>query len=205
MKTVFRLVALTIVAGLIFSCSSKQAKTIDNLKAAYNGESTASVKYAAFADKAVAEGYDTLALLFRAASKAEDIHASNHLKVLETLGAKPKAPQIGEFEVLSSAENLADAIKGETYEAETMYPQFITQAEADESSDALETFTWALETEKKHQQFYTNALASVTNVGEKDLPSGWSVCPTCGNTYDTKIVSDPCEFCGTEKEKFITI
>ena len=31
---------------------TKPVKTIENLKAAYNGESTASAKYAAFAEKA---------------------------------------------------------------------------------------------------------------------------------------------------------
>ena len=30
---------------------------------------------------------------------------------------------------MSTAENLADAIKGETYEIETMYPGFIADAE----------------------------------------------------------------------------
>ena len=95
---------------------------MENLKAAYNGESTASAKYAAFAEKAKEEGLDTVAVMFLATSKAEAIHAANHLKVLVKLGEKIEDPQIGSFTVLSTAENLADAIKGESYEIETMYP-----------------------------------------------------------------------------------
>jgi hypothetical protein len=56
MKTFARIIMLTFAAGLIFGCAPNPVKTIENLKAAYNGESTASAKYAAFAEKAKAEG-----------------------------------------------------------------------------------------------------------------------------------------------------
>ena len=72
----------------MFGCAPKPVKTIENLKAAYNGESTASAKYAAFAEKAKVEGFDTVAVMFLATSKSESIHAGNHLKVLEKLGVK---------------------------------------------------------------------------------------------------------------------
>ena len=128
MKTVTRLLMLILAVGLISGCATKPVKTIENLKAAYNGESTASAKYASFAERAKTEGYDTIAVMFLATSKAEAIHAANHLKVLEKLGEKIAGPQIGAFSVLSTAENLADAIKGETYEINTMYPEFIATA-----------------------------------------------------------------------------
>ena len=139
---------------------TKPVKTIENLKAAYNGESTASAKYAAFAEKAKAEGFDTVAVMFLATSKAEAIHAANHLKVLEKLGDKIEGPQIGTFDVMSTTENLADAIKGETYEIETMYPGFISAAETEKVSDAVKSFTWANDTEKKHQAFYKKSPGS---------------------------------------------
>jgi len=86
MKTVLRSLTFISAMLLIFGCATKPVKTIENLKAAYNGESTASAKYAAFAEKAKAEGLDTVAVMFLATSKAEAIHAANHLKVLEKLG-----------------------------------------------------------------------------------------------------------------------
>src|ERR1035437_8557203 len=99
MKTVIRLFAFTLVIGLTTSCSPKPVKTIENLKAAFNGESTASAKYAAFAEKAKAEGFDTVAVMFMATSKSESVHAANHLKVLEKLGEKVEGPVIGKFDV----------------------------------------------------------------------------------------------------------
>jgi rubrerythrin len=203
MKTVTRLLMLIFAVGLMSACAPKPVKTIENLKAAYNGESTASAKYAAFAAKATAEGLDTVAVMFLATSKAEAVHASNHLKVLEKLGEKISGPQIGTFNVLSTAENLADAIKGETYELETMYPGFIATCEKEKCPDAVKSFTWALDTEKKHQVFYKTALAAVTAGGEKSLPAKWFVCPVCGNTYDEGSLTAKCDFCMTPKVKFL--
>jgi rubrerythrin len=204
MKTVSRLIMFVLAIGLIVSCAPKPVKTIENLKAGYNGESTASQKYAAFAEKAKAEGFDTVAVMFLATSKAEAIHANNHLKVLEKLGEKIAGPQIGAFEVMSTAENLADAIKGETYEINTMYPEFIAAAEKEKSTDAVKSFSWAVDTEKKHQAFYSTALTSVSAGGEKTLAANWFVCPVCGNTYDAATVATACDFCMTPKEKYLS-
>lgn len=203
MKTATRLFMLILAIGLITSCKPNPVKTIENLKFAYNGESTASAKYAAFAEKAKAEGFDTVAAMFQATSKSEAIHAANHLKVLEKLGEKVAGPQIGAYDVLSTAENLADAIKGETHEINSMYPGFIAAAEKEKSADAVKSFTWAMDTEKKHQAFYGTALAAVSAGGEKNLPAKWFVCPVCGNTYDAATVAKACDFCMTPKEKFI--
>jgi rubrerythrin len=189
---------------LIFGCTPNPVKTIENLKAAYNGESTASAKYASFAERAKQEGFDNVAVMFLATSKSESIHAANHLKVLEKLGQKTDGPKIGSYTVLSTAENLTDAINGETSEIETMYPDFIATATKEKSADAVKSFTWAFDTEKKHLAFYKTALASLTAGGEKNLPSNWFVCPTCGNTYDAGTVAVKCDFCMTPKEKFFT-
>ena len=66
--------------------NSAKVKTIQNIKDAIIGETTASTKYAAYAKKAREEGYNNIALLFEAASKSESIHAGNHLAVLKQLG-----------------------------------------------------------------------------------------------------------------------
>jgi rubrerythrin len=204
MKTVIRSIMFFSALVLIFGCTTNPVKTKENLLAAYNGESTASAKYAAFAERAKEEGFDTVAVMFMATSKAESIHAANHLKVLVKLGEKIEGPQIGSYTVLTTAENLADAIKGETYEIETMYPGFISAATTEKSTDAVKSFTWAVDTEKKHQAFYNAALTVVKTGGEKSLPANWFVCPVCGNTYDSGTVKAACDFCLTPKEKFIS-
>lgn len=200
-RVTFFLSALLIAVSMI-SCSKKPVKSIENLKAAYNGESTASAKYAQFAAKAAEEGFDTIAKMFLATSKAEAVHADNHKKVLEKLGEKVEAPSLGTFEVKTTAENLADAINGESYEVETMYPGFMAVADSENCADAKKSFTWAFDTEKKHQTFYKKALETITAGTETGLALEWYVCPVCGNTYDAATVKPECDFCQTKQEKF---
>ena len=180
----------------------KAVKTIDNLKAGIKGETTASAKYAAFAVKAREEGKAEIAKLFEATSKSESIHAANHKKVLVGLGEtmedfKP------EFEVKTTAENLQAAIEGETYEATTMYPQFLADAKAENVEKATKSFTWAFDTEKKHAAFYQKALDALKANTDNKLASEYAVCPVCGNTYEKAKMDDKCAFCQTPKEKFI--
>ncbi len=77
-------------------------KTEKNLQKAFAGESQASRKYRAFALRADQEGYPQVAKLFRAASKAETVHATNQLRVMKGIN--------------TTADNLKAAIAGETYE-----------------------------------------------------------------------------------------
>lgn len=196
----------------------KPVKTIENLKAAIIGETTASAKYAAFAVKAQ-ENHPEIAKLFEAVSKAEGIHAANHIKALESLGEKMEE-FTPEFEVKTTLENLQAAVQGETYETETMYPQFLADAAAEKVQKATQSFSWASDTEKIHLEFYKNAVtALLTKVGadsadktsatEKTiavastLPAGYAVCPVCGNTYDSAAIDDKCAFCLTGKDQFI--
>ncbi|MHB9055987.1 MAG: rubrerythrin family protein [Paludibacteraceae bacterium] len=191
-------------AFVLVGCNQKPVKTISNLKEGIKGETTASAKYAAFAQKAREEGNDTIAKLFDAASKAESIHAANHTKALESLGEKMEA-FTPSFDVKTTAENLQAAIDGETYESTIMYPKFIEEAKAEKVDKAVKSFTWANDTEKKHAEFYKNALAALQNKTENTLPFDYYVCPVCGNTYDAANVDQKCAFCQTDKEKFIKI
>jgi rubrerythrin len=196
---------LLIAVFAVYSCNRpKPVKTIENLKAGIKGETTASARYAAFAQKAKEEGIDTIAKLFEAASKAEAIHAENHTRVLESLGEKMEEFK-PEFEVKSTAENLQAAIDGETYESTTMYPQFIADAKAEKVDKAEKSFTWAIDTEKKHMQFYSDALKALQSKTVSQLPFGYLVCPVCGNTYDMAKADEKCAFCQTDKTKFISI
>lgn len=192
------------VAFLMISCSSpKPVKTIDNLKAAITGESTASAKYAAFAAKAREEGLDTIAKMFDATSKAENIHATNHLAVLNKLGVEFTV-QLENFNVLTTKENIQAAIDGESYEFTKMYPDFIAAAKEEKAEGAVTSFTWANDTEKKHKDFYQKAIdvLNATN-GEKGLPFVWAVCPKCGNTFSEGNIDENCPFCMTSKDLFL--
>jgi rubrerythrin len=200
-KTLLSLVILGVFSVFGFG-QTKPVKSIEGLKAAFNGESTASAKYAKFAEAAKKEGLNNIAKMFEATSKAETIHAANHKKVLTKLGETVGEPVIGKFEVKTTAENLTDASKGETYETTTMYPDFIKSAVAEKENGAKKSFTWAMDTEKKHNGFYQKALAAVKAGTEKSFPGEWYVCPVCGNTYDVNTVKEVCDFCMTPKAKF---
>jgi rubrerythrin len=203
MKNVFVFIIVCLVA-LVGCKQVKPVKTIENLKAGIKGETTASAKYAAFAIKAKEEGLDTIAKLFDAASKSESIHASNHTKALESLGEKMDEFK-PEFEVKTTAENLQAAIDGESYEVSTMYPKFLEESKLEKVEKAEKSFTWAMDTEKKHGEFYQKALDALKANSEKSLSAGYVVCPVCGNTYPITAIDEKCAFCQTPKDKFISI
>jgi len=175
----------------------------ENMKDAFKGETTASAKYAAYSKKAEEEGYHEIALLFKAASTSEKVHAGNHKAVL--LNGNQDVPSITpDFTVKSTKENLKDAIAGETYEVTTMYPEFIVNANKAGNQFSLMSLNYAYKTEQKHKTMYENALAALQSNKVKSLPTVFYICPTCGNTYDTKAPSR-CGISMTSSEKFIKI
>jgi rubrerythrin len=179
------------------------ATTFQNLQDAFKGESTASAKYEAYSKKAEEEGYHEIAMLFKAASVSEKIHANNHKGVLAQ--GSQKVPVITpEFTVKSTKENLKDAITGEGYEISTMYPEFLTNASTAKNQLAMLSLNYAYKTEKKHKPFYEKALAALETNTVKSLPSVYFVCPVCGNTYDAA-VPDRCGISMTSGEKFLKV
>lgn len=186
-------------AGVTASTDAK-AKTTENLQAAFKGETTASAKYAAYSQKAEQEGYHEIAMLFKAASIAENIHANNHKAVLQESGVS--VPEIKPaFTTASTKENLEDAIKGETYEATVMYPDFLKTASEADNQLALISLNYAYKTEKKHRILYEKALAALQSNTVKTLASVYYICPTCGNTYENSAPSR-CGISMTSSEKF---
>lgn len=185
-------------AGKTETADLKVGTTLENLQAAFNGESNAHAKYLAFAKKADEEGYQQVAVLFRAAARAEEIHASNHKAVIAKLGGEAKA-DIKPAEVQSTKENLEAAIKGETYEMETMYPAFIKVAQTDKNADAIKSLNGAMKVEADHAKLYTEALGNLD--GWKTVTAEFSVCPVCGFTT-MKLDFAKCPICSTEVGKF---
>lgn len=186
-----------------WSASADKQKVVDDLKAAFTGETTASAKYAAYANKAESEGLQKVALLFQAASKAESIHAGNHKAALEQLGAS--APDVKpKYDVKTTRENLKDAIAGETYESTNMYPGFIEDGNAAKVTIALISFNYAYKTELKHKALYEAALKALESNKVETMASSYQVCTTCGNTYEGKGPAR-CGICMTSSDRFLDI
>lgn len=175
--------------------------TLKNLQAAFDGESNAHARYVEFARKADQEGYGQVASLFRAAARAEEIHAQAHAEVIRKLGAEPKA-DLQKIEVESTRGNLEAALKGETYEKETMYPDFIKAAKAEGVRDAVKTFNLAKTAESEHAKFYAAALQDLE--AWKGAARDFYVCTVCGYTMD-KAPSEKCVSCFARPEKYVKV
>jgi rubrerythrin len=163
------------------------SKSIEDLKSAFAGESQANRKYLAFAKKADEEGHTQAAKLFRAAAEAETVHAHNHLRAMDGVG--------------STLDNLKEAVGGETYEVESMYPPMVKDAEEDGNKRALSSFKFALEVEKVHAALYKEAIEKINTKAEV---YDYFVCPICGFTAP-KYAPDKCPVCGTSGTKFTKV
>lgn len=160
------------------------SKTTDDLKAAFAGESQANRRYLAFAKKADDEGHGQVAKLFRAAAAAETVHAHNHLRALGG--------------VRGTAENLTEAISGESHEVLEMYPAMIKDAEAEANRAALSTFQWAWAVEKTHEGLFRKAAAALGKAGDT---FDYYVCGVCGHTHEGD-APDKCPVCGAPRARF---
>jgi rubrerythrin len=164
------------------------ATTENNLKEAFAGESQANRKYVAFAQQAEKDGFPNVAKLFRTAAEAETIHALGHLSALGG--------------IRSTAENLQDAVDGETYEYTEMYPPMLEQAEKD-GHKAKRMFAYAVEAEEVHAQLYKQALAAVKE-GKDMTATDFYLCPVCGHIEIGK-PTGPCPICKAKPEKFVQV
>ena len=175
-------------------------RTVENLQTAFNGESNAHARYLAFAVKADQEGYAGVASLFRAAARAEEIHAANHLAEIQKLGVSAQA-KIDQPVVKSTKENLEAAVRGETYERDIMYPDFYKQARAVGNNDAFRTFNYAREAEAEHAKLFMEAFNNLENMRGRNT---YYVCAVCGFTT-TNLEFAKCHTCFSAKEKFVAV
>lgn len=157
--------------------------TKQNLLDAFAGESQANRKYLAFAEKADKEGFPQAAKLFRAAAAAETVHAHAHLRALGGIN--------------STAENLKEAIAGETHEFKEMYPDMIETAKTEEQKAALRSFENANAVEEIHAALYQAVLDNLGNTPDVD----YYVCGVCGNTVESA-APDICPICGAKAKAF---
>ncbi len=161
----------------------EDSKTLQNLMAAFAGESQANRKYLAYSKKAEADGNTNAAKLFKAASDAETLHALKHFETAGKIG--------------TTVDNLKDAVQGETYEYQSMYPEFLKTAEEEGNKAAVRTFTLALKAEEVHAKLYSEALENL----DSETEIFYYLCPVCGNIE--KEVPDKCSICGVPGTKFI--
>lgn len=165
---------------------------------AFAGESMAHMRYMVYAEAAEKDGFKNVARLFRAVAFAEEVHATGHMRraPFKMGSVAAEAP----FGVGKTSENLANAVAGETYEIEEMYPVFMETAKFQGEKLALTSFDWAFKAEKVHQKMYLEAK-SLVDQGKDWRDAKVHICSTCGWTVEGD-APDVCPVCGAKKAAF---
>lgn len=185
------------------------SKTSENLKAALTGEIGAHLRYLAFANRAIQEGFPGVDLLFRAAALSEKVHAQSHqcalqadAHLLEQITSAQRvdasvAELLASDAVKSTRENLQSAIGGETHEFKELYPAMIQDAAAEKMMEARYSLEYAMSVEMVHAKLFKKALAEP----EKNDVDAYYVCPVCGHTVASQ-APKKCPYCGVDAAKF---
>ncbi len=191
----------------------QNTRTVENLEAAFGGESQANRKYLFFADVAKKLGMSDLAKLFRETAQQETEHAFAHFRLLHPELVVEDADALSDEEKKKIAARCLElAIAGETYEYETMYPEFAAQAQKDKDEGAVAEFKEQEEESKEHAEMFHTAgknFGLLTSIEEhhanqysdalkvldggqpasRSLGQKW-ICKKCSMIYDP-VVGDP--------------
>ena len=165
------------------------SKTDENLKAVVAAESLTRSRYSYFAEMANKEGYRYIAKIFEEIAENEKYHAMEELKLL-----------IGDR---GTAINLREAVKGEHYESEEMYPRFATEAEVEGKRDATILFRQIAKIERQHYDRFKKLLEMVEagKVFRRDAPIKWK-CSICGYAYEGLEPPKRCPYCKHPREYY---
>ena len=163
-----------------------RSKTLQNLKAAFDGEAKASMRLLGYAEVAEREGYGQISRLFRAISAAEKVHALKHLRLLKVIG--------------NTEENLQAALESEASISENTYPEFIQIAGEEAFHGAQTSFSHARDAEACHARLYKHALEHMLAQEE----TRYYICPVSGYVADGE-PPERCPICGARGESFICV
>ena len=135
----------------------KGSKTLDNLKAAFAGESQANRRYLYFAKVADVEGYPEIASNFRETAEGETGHAHGHLDYIKVVGDPATDLPIGD-----TAQNLKAAVAGETHEYTDMYPGMAKTARDEGFAEIADWFETLAKAEKSHAGRFDSLLKTIS-------------------------------------------
>lgn len=122
-------------------------KTMENLKAAFAGESQANRMYTLYSRIAELEGHPEARAAFERAGAEETAHALGHLAYMSGFG--------------DTLANLQKAAAGEDYECTDMYPSFAQIAEDEGFNDIAFYFRAVGRFEQAHREEYRKAIDNI--------------------------------------------
>ncbi|NVM44483.1 MAG: rubrerythrin family protein [Candidatus Lokiarchaeota archaeon] len=185
-------------------------KTVENLFAAFLGESQARNRYTLFSSIAKKEGYVLISQIFEETANQEREHGGWNYKMLQDLKKKESFEELkikatGPTTYGTTEENLKSAIEGEDYEWKEMYPGFADIAEKEGLLDIAKRFRAIAFAEKHHSERYGKLLKLVGDDiffkrGEKVV---W-ICLECGYQVELDELPDDfeCPSCSHSRDFF---
>ena len=177
----------------------KGSKTAENLMKAFAGESQARGRYTYYAEKAVAEGFEQIAEIFRETAYNEEMHARLYFDhLVANLGNDMVVINGADYPVAlgKTEDNLKAAAEGEHAEWTEIYPNFAKDAEVEGFPEIAKTFTRIAGVEEKHEIRYNKLLDSVKNaaVFKKGAKVFWK-CRRCGYIAESPVAPPKCPVC----------
>jgi len=205
--SVVMLVVLFCLSGNLLAETQDYQNTINALQIRYADEVQAHRKYGLYAHKAQQEGYPHVAHLFRSLAASEAIHAKNFKSSLKALGQEPKPPTMHEIEVTTTKHHLKHATTVEAEEIDQEYPKILASISPENYQPAIESITFAWESEKQHRDLIVKIQKAVSNwfrlvISRIEGKSArYFVCQVCGSTL-TEVPATHCPICNHSNENY---
>ena len=160
----------------------KGTKTLENLLAAFAGESQARNKYTFYASKAKKEGYVQISNIFLETAANEKEHAELWFKLAHGIG--------------TTEENLLDAAAGENYEWTDMYKRMAATAREEGFPEIAAQMEGVAAVEKEHEERYRKLAANIRDgkVFEREEKVLWQ-CSNCGHQVVAEKAPQLCPVC----------
>ncbi len=157
-------------------------KTKKNLEEAFAGESAARNKYTYYSSVARKAGFVQIANIFEETAGNEKEHAKLWAKALGMINDLPQ--------------NLKDAIAGELYETNDMYPRMAKEAMEEGEEEIAKMFTEVGEVEEKHAMRYKKLLENLEKgeVFKRPEVKSWK-CNNCGYIHEGDEAPEKCPAC----------
>ncbi len=139
--------------------------------------------------------------LYNALAHSEHIHVRNYMRALNKLGSRyvrrALAPEMG----TSEGEGIVRSIALERYLVDGRHEQSIHSALDEKSNYAARIVAWASGSDVKHVMLLEQCALACE--GLCAAPSGYAVCPVCGNTSDCEHEDCYCPFCMTPSGDYV--
>ena len=178
-------------------------KTLQNLAAAFVGESQARNRYSFYSKTAKKEGFEQIAAIFDETATQESEHAKWLFRMLQDLKKDGEPVEIklenaGVPTIFGTTiENLKSAIAGENHEHTAMYPEFADIADEENLPEIAARLRSIARAEAHHEERFKKLLVELENnsIFKKEDEEEW-VCRKCGFAHRGTTPPDECPSCG---------